>query len=83
MVKSEIEIGYYEITHHIIFSVKVEFTQGVPVFEAPASLNYSHVFARDSIMLILLIIALNDLNSVLCNTGNAYFSTPCQKENVA
>ena len=46
--------------------------------EASVYLTYSSVVSSDSVRLEFLIIALNDLDVVVCGNGNAYFNAPCK-----
>ncbi len=49
--------------------------------EAPASVMYSSVVARDSIHLAFLIASLNDVDILSCNLENAFLNAPCCKKN--
>ena len=48
--------------------------------EAPASLTYSSVVSRDSVKIAFLYGALNDLDIMVCNIGNAYLNAPCREQ---
>jgi hypothetical protein len=71
-------VGFQEIPCHMIFNVKMDLTQkarfvaGGHLTEPPASITYSSVVRRDSVRLAFLIAALNDLNIMACDIGNAY-----------
>ena len=60
--------GYQEITCHVIFDVKIDFTwkaifvAHVSKTNVPVVLTYLSVVSRDSVRLELLIEALNDLD---------------------
>ena len=77
-------VGFQEITCHIIFDVKMDLTRkarfvaGGHLTEPPASITYSSVVSRDSVRLAFLIAALNDLEIVSCDVGNAYLNAPCR-----
>jgi hypothetical protein len=79
-------IGYTEITCHMIFDVKMDFSRkarfvaGGHLTEAPASITYSSVVSRDSVRLAFLIAALNDLDVMACDVGNAYLNAPCREK---
>jgi hypothetical protein len=64
----------------MIFDVKIDFTYkarivaGGHVTDPPACLTYSTVVARDSVHLTFLIAALNDLEVLSADVGNAYLN---------
>ncbi|KAL7524483.1 hypothetical protein ACHAWF_000969 [Thalassiosira exigua] len=60
--------GHQEISCHIIFDVKMDFT----------TLTYSSVVSRDSVRIALLAVALNDLDIFACDIGNTYLNAPCK-----
>jgi Reverse transcriptase (RNA-dependent DNA polymerase) len=43
----------------------------------PASITYAGVVSRDSVRIAFLIAALNNLDILSCNIGNAYLNAPC------
>jgi hypothetical protein len=77
--------GFQEIKCHIIFDVKMDFTRkarfvaGGHMTEASNSLSYSSVVSRESVKIAFLIAALNGLDIMSCNIGNAYLNTPCRE----
>ena len=79
--------GYQEITCHVIFDTKMDFTwkaiyvDNVSKTEAQVALTQSTVVSWDSVRLEFLISALNDLDVMECNIGNKYLNVPC-KENI-
>lgn len=79
-------IGYQEIRCHIVFDVKMDFTRkarfvaGGHTTEAPVSLTYSSVVSRDSVKIAFLIAALNGLDMMACDIGNAYLNAPCREK---
>ena len=79
-------VGYQEIECHMIFDVKMDLTRkarfiaGDHLTKTPASITYSSVVNRDSIRLAFLIAALNDLDIMACNVGNAYLNAPCHEK---
>jgi hypothetical protein len=79
-------VGFQEITCHMIFDIKMDLTRkarfvaGGHLTEPPASITYSSVVSRDSVRLAFLISALNNLNIMACDVGNAYLNAPCRKK---
>ncbi len=79
-------IGYQEITCHLVFDVKMDFSRKARLVvngaktEAPAALTYSSVVSRDSVRLAFLIAELNDLDVMACDIGNAYLNAPCREK---
>ena len=75
-------VGFQGITCDMIFDVKMDLTRksrfvaGGRLTETPASITYSGVVSRDSIRLAFLIAALNDLDIIACDVGNAYLNVP-------
>ena len=78
--------GFQEMKCHMIFDVKIDFTRkarfvaGGHMTEAPASLTYSSVVGRDSVKIAFLLAALNDLDLMACDIGNAYLNAPCREK---
>ena len=78
-------IGYQEITCHVIFDVKMDFTRkarfvaGGHTTDTPGSITYSSVVSRDSIRIAFLIAGLNDLDVLACDVTNAYLNAPCRE----
>ena len=76
-------IGFQEITCHVTFDVKMDFTRkarfvaGGHLTEAPGSITYSSVVSRDSIQLAFLIAGLNDLDVLAGDVTNANLNAPC------
>ena len=79
-------VGFQEIKCHMIFDVKMDLTRkarfvaGGHLTETPASITYSSVVSRDSVRLAFLIAALNDLEIIACDVGNAYLNAPCREK---
>ena len=73
---------YEEITGHLIFDVKLSekfrrkarFVANGHLVETPASITYSTVVSIESVRLLLLIAALNDLDIMGCDVQNALLS---------
>ena len=78
--------GYQEITCHMIFDVKMDFTRKAryvangAMTEAPVGLCYSSVVSRDSVRIAFLVAALNGLDILACDIGNAYLNAPCREK---
>ena len=78
-------IGYQEITCHVIFDVKMDFTRkarfvaGGHTTDTPGSITYSSVVSRDSIRIAFLVAGLNDLDVLACDVTNAYLNAPCRE----
>jgi hypothetical protein len=84
--KAKDMIGYQEITCHMVFDVKPDFTRKARFVangsktETPEAITYSSVASRDSVRLMFLIAALNDLDIFACDIGNAYLNAPCKEK---
>jgi len=80
--------GYQEIRCHMIFDIKMDrdftrkarFVAGGHTTEAPLSTTYSSVVSRESVRIAFLIAALNDLDVLAADIGNAYLNAPCCEE---
>lgn len=78
--------GFQEITCHIVFDVKMDFTRKArfvangAMTETPVGLCYSSVVSRDSVRIAFLVAALNDLDVLACDIGNAYLNAPCREK---
>ena len=59
---------------------KARFVAGGHLTEPPASVTYYSVASHDSVRLAFLITALNDLDVMACNVGNAYLNAPCREK---
>ena len=72
--------GYQYVTLKLIFDVKMDFTRkarlvaGGHLTETPSSITFSSVVSRDSVRIIFLIAALNDLDVWISDVGNAYLN---------
>lgn len=76
-------IGYTEIKCHMIFDVKMDFTQkarfvagGHMTERQNSAITYSSVVSRDSVLIALTLAEMNGLNLMTCDVGNAYLHTP-------
>jgi hypothetical protein len=79
-------IGSKRIPCHMIFEVKMDFTRkahfvaGGHWTAPPATLTYSSVVYRDSVHLAFLIAALNDLDMLAADIGNAYLDADTREK---
>jgi hypothetical protein len=77
-------VGYKRITGHIIFDVKLgenfrrkaRFVADGHLTTVPESMTYSTVVSRDSVRILLLIAALNDLDLQAADIQNAFLTAP-------
>lgn len=77
-------IGYKPITGHLVFDVKLgenfrrkaRFVADGHKTTAPSSLRYSTVVSRDSVRILLMIAALNDLDVQSADIQNAFLTAP-------
>ena len=80
--------GYQEITGHIIFDVKLgegfrrkaRFVGDGHKTRTPSSVTYSSVVSRDSVRIILMVAALNELEIEGADIENAYLTAPCREK---
>ena len=79
-------VGFQEITCHLIFNVKMDFSRKFRTVsngstaEAPLNLTYYSVVSRDSVSIAFLISDLNDLYVMACDLGNVYLNAPCREK---
>jgi hypothetical protein len=79
-------VGFQEIKCHMIFDVKMDlmrkarFVAGGHLTEPPASITYLSVVSRDSVRIAFMLAALNDLDIMACDIGNAYLNAPCREK---
>ena len=77
----EIPIGFQQINCHLIFDVKfsldrkARYVAGGHTTDVPASMTYANVVSRDSVPIMFLIAALNELDVKMHDIGNAYLNT--------
>ena len=77
-------VGYKQITGHMIFDIKLSegfrrkarFVADGHKTTAPASMTYSTVVSRDSVRILLMIAALNDLDLQAADIQNAFLTAP-------
>ena len=79
-------VGYQKVPCHLIFDVKMDFTRkaryvaGGHVTKPPSSLTYASVVSRESVRIAFLLAALNDLDILAGDIGNAYLNAPCSEK---
>jgi hypothetical protein len=80
-------IGYQQINCHMIFDIKMEglarkarYVAGGHTTETPKSLTYASVVTRESVRIGFLIAALNDLQIMAADIGNAYLNADCREK---
>jgi len=62
------------------FTRKARFVAGGHMTETPSSLTYSSVVSRESVKIAFLLAALNDLDVMACDIGNACLNAPCREK---
>ena len=85
---SQIPPGYQQIKCHMVFDVKMgenfrrkaPFVAGSQTTETPLTLTYLSLVPRDSVRIILLVAALNGLNSMACDIQDAYLKADCREK---
>ena len=86
--EEEIPAGFQHIDCHLIFDIKfaenfrrkARMVAGGHQTVTPSALTYSSVVSRDSIRILLMIAALNDLDIRACDIQNAYLTAPCREK---
>ena len=78
--------GHQFVTVRMIFDLKMDFTHkawlvaGGHLTQTPTSLTYASVPSRESVRLMFLVAALNDLNVVMTDIGNAYLNVKVREK---
>ena len=84
----EIPSNYTNINCHLIFDVKMgeifrrkaRTVAGGHVTDVPSIITYSYVVSRDSVRLLFMIAALNNLKVLSCDIQNEYLTAPTQEK---
>ena len=82
---SQAPIGYQKITCHMIFDVKMDFSRkarfvaGGHRTEDPPFSTYASTVSRESVRIAFLMAALNNLDILMADIGNAYLNAPCME----
>ena len=77
---TKMPIGFKKITCHLIFDVNFDLTRkaryvgGGHLTQVSPSLSYSSVVSQDSVRIMFLVAALNDLDVKMCDIGNTYLN---------
>jgi hypothetical protein len=81
-----IPVGYKWIKCHLVFDVKMDFTRkarfvaGGHMTDPPPTLTYSSVVSRDSVRIAFMLAALNDVDLLVADIGNAYLNAPTREQ---
>jgi hypothetical protein len=82
-----VPIGYKHITCHMIFDIKMiglvrkaRFIAGVHLMDPPVESVYSSVVTRESVRIMFLIAALNELDIVGADVQNAYINAETKEK---
>ena len=81
-------IGHQEIGIHMIFDIKLAenfrrkaiMVSGGYTTKTPSSVTYSYVISRDSVLIMLMIAALNDLYLQAADIENTYLTAPFREK---
>ena len=79
-------VGYQKIPLHFVFDVKMDFTRKMQLVagghktEALKTLTYSSIMSRDSMHIAFLLAALNDVDILSADIGNAYLNAPTREK---
>ena len=78
--------GYLRIPHNIIFEIKMDFTRKARLVAGghktapPTELTYSSVVSRESVRIGFLLAAMNDVDIVAADVGNAYLNAETKEK---
>jgi hypothetical protein len=79
-------VGFQEIKCHMIFDAKMDLTRTARfvtcghMTEPPVSITYLSVVSCNSVQIAFMLAALNDLDILACDIGNAYLNAPCREK---
>jgi len=79
---TSVPIGYKKITLHMVFDIKMDLSRkarlvaGGHLTNVPTNLTYSSVVSRESVRIMFPLAALNDLQILSADIGNAYLNAP-------
>ena len=77
--------GYTKIKVHMVFDIKPDFTRkarlvaGGHLTDPPSSITYASVVSRESVRIAFLLAALNGLDVLAGDIGNAYLNAPVRE----
>lgn len=78
-------VGYTRIKVHMVFDIKPDFTRkarlvaGGHMTDPPSSITYASVVSRESVRIAFLLAALNGLDIMAADIGNAYLNAPVRE----
>ncbi len=81
-----VPVGSQWIPCHMVFDIKVDFTRkarfvaGGHKTETPKSITYSSVVSRDSIRIVFLLAALNEVDILAADIGNTYLNADTREK---
>ena len=73
-------VGHKQIDVHMVFDIKPDFTRkarlvaGGHMTDPPAAITYASVVSRESVRIAFMVAALNDLDILAADIGNAYLN---------
>ena len=81
-------VGYQEIELHMVFDIKLgenfrrkaRMVAGGHMTKPPSSVTYSSVVSRESVRIMFMVAALNDLEIQSADIENAYLTAPCREK---
>jgi hypothetical protein len=79
-------VGHTKIEVHMVFDIKPDFTRkarlvaGGHMTDPPASITYASVVSRESVRIAFLLAALNGLDILAGDIGNAYLNAPAREK---
>ena len=79
-------VGYKQIRCHLIFDVKMDLTRkarfvaGGHLTDPPTAMTFASVVSRESVQIAFLLAALNGMDMLTGDIGNAYLNTPTQEK---
>ena len=82
----KILIGYKHIDCHMIFDIKMDLTQKARLVTGGHQMDllkesvYSSIVSKDSVRIILMIAALNDLDILAADVQNVYLNAPTKEK---
>ena len=83
----QLPVGSKLIPYHIIFDVKLDLTRKARLVagghrnkDVPAHTTFSTVASRDSVRIMFLIAAINNLNILTTDVGNVYLNATCREK---
>jgi hypothetical protein len=81
-----VPVAHEEIRCHMVFDIKMDFQRkarivaGGHMLDTPASMTYSSVVSRESVRIAFTVAALNDLDVLAADVGNAYLNAEVREK---